>query len=1685
MRFDFQAVLITLALGAGLAFGQSAPVISAVSASPPGISQTLAPLSGGAFTLTLRGQNFEAGSQVSMGGTVLATTFVSATEVTATVPAGSLLTAGTAAIKVTNPGNAISNSIDLRVVERGDVNGTRSINIGDALATAINVGGISKPAFPNTVSDINLSGGSNIGDALVLALFAANINPNMPAPAVTSVTPGPAVRGNALTINGTGFSSTASEMRVLFTTSNGVLRIVPSTSSPATMTVTVPSNAVSGAIQIFRTDTPTGSPEFPIVVSGTDTPLILTSISPFYNLTGGSSITLAGLGFDPAPANNTVSFRAAGGTVAGNVTAASSTSLTVTVPATALCGAVAVTVGSATSNARATTVISETACPVQLVDILGGGAPGDIVVLEVTGADSGVPSNNVVKFTTASGTADALVLQSGKTALTVRIPAGAVEGNVTLTVGGQTSPPLVYRPIPAPDAPTLSAIDPVSGTAGTAVNVTVTGTNFINGATQVGVSGSGIAVGAVTVNNASSLSTTLTLAGAATPGARSLTVTTPGGTSGALTFTVIAPAIATVQFLDSANAVTKELVVKEGGTLQVQLKIVDAAGNTRTDVVPSYSSIDTDIATINSSGIITGVRFGYSTVTATAGGTIATGTISVAQVTTGVSGVDANAIALDQARRLYLALSQDHTIRVAEDLSQEPQIYAGTAQTPGLQNAPRLQSLFRNPAFLAIDNSEGSLYVSDSANHVIRRVRPGTSGVVETFAGTGAAGSQNGSRETAQFNNPQGIALDSAGNLWVADAGNHTIRRITLATGVVDTIAGLAGTPGSADGAGTQALFNGPAGLAIEPETLSQQLDRFRRGGAPGGTRLIVADKNNGLIRRVRSTGEVETLAFTGSTLRSIERSKSAREAYAAITFTAPASVAVDALGAVYVAETNGKVKVVLPGGEVVAALPPNTVDNPKGIAVGQGGQLIVTGGNRSAVEVRFGVPEIANFSPVKAGNKGGTEITIHGRNFSPDTIVVLGGVLVTNAQVLSTQTIRMTTPVVASGVTTLTVQNRGGLVQRPYPIEPDTLSALAAGRITTVAGGSTFVGDGSPASSSSVAPWSATVDRAGNIYIADTGHHRIRRVDGVTGIISTVAGIGNATFAGDNGPATAASLNTPTGVAVDGAGNLYIADTSNHRIRKVAATTGIITTVAGTGESGTPVENVAATSSPLANPAGVAVDGNGNLFIADSDNNRIRKVSASTGVIVTYAGTDAFLAAGDGGPATAAAFDPQGIAMDSAGNVFIVDSFNNRIRKITASTGIVTTVASGLSGPNGVAVDSSGNVFIADTGNRRIRRVTSGGGVSTIAGTGVSGSTGDNGTASAATFVDPYGVTVDSAGNILVSDLGAYRLRKIDGRTGVIATFAGDGQLGYPGDDGPATAAGLNFPAGVAADLNGNLFISDSDRVRKLTASTGTITTYVPGSQLKGPTALATDSSGNLYIADSDNHRILKVTPAGAITTIAGTTGTAGFSPTLLNSPLGLVLDGQGNLLIADTGNSRVRKLNLSTGVLTAVAGNGQFDFTGDGGQATAAALNFPIGVALDSAGNIYIADTLNSRIRKVTVSTGIMTTVAGNGTLGFSGDNGSATAAALNFPIGVAVDSGGNVYIADTFNSRIRKIASGAISTVIGNGTFDSAGDNGSASAATVALPITIAFDASGNLMIADAHPIARIRVVKGAPN
>ncbi|MCE7957971.1 MAG: hypothetical protein DYH06_08555, partial [Acidobacteria bacterium ACB2] len=671
--------------------------------------------------------------------------------------------------------------------------------------------------------------------------------------------------------------------------------------------------------------------------------------------------------------------------------------------------------------------------------------------------------------------------------------------------------------------------------------------------------------------------------------------------------------------------------------------------------------------------------------------------------------------------------------------------------------------------FAAADSS-GNLYVTDVGNNTIRKVTP--AGVVTTLAGlAGSPGAADGTGSAAQFDGPLGVAVDASGNVYVADYWNHTIRKVTPA-GVVTTLAGLAGSAGSADGTGSAAQFNRPAGVAVDSSGI-----------------VYVAESRNHTIRKVTPAGAVTTLAGLAGSPGSADGTGSAAR------FGYPDGVAVDASGNVYVADSlNHTIRKVTPAGAVTTL-------------AGLAGSSGAADGTGSAA--RFDDPD-------------GMAVDASGNLYVAD---------------YGNHTIRYVTP---------------------------------AGVVTTLAGlaGSAGSADGTGSAARFDNPIGVAVDASGIIYVADYWNHTIRKVT-PAGVVTTLAGLAGSSGAAD-GTGSAAQFSFPEGLAADISGSLYVADRGNRTIRRVTPA-GVVTTLAGLAGSLGSADGTGSTAR-FGGPAGVAVDSSGNVYVADASNHTIRKVTPA-GDVTTLAGLALSPGSADGTGSAARFKDPHGVAVDGAGNVYVADRGNHTIRVVT-SVGVVTLLA-GLAGspgsadgtgsaarfrlPSGVAVDGAGSVYVTDDNNHTIRKVTPTGVVTTSAGlAGVSGNA--DGTGSGARFRFPSDVAAGPSGEVLVADYDNHAIRRGTAALADAATIDHpEGPVGQARqlDTAPQTATSwlwrqTRIPAGSTASLSSTavrnpVFTPDvaGYYVFRLTASDGTATSITEVSLDAVPAASAAVSGG------------------------------------------------------------------------------------------------------------------------------------------------------------------------------------------------------------------------------------------------
>jgi sugar lactone lactonase YvrE len=672
-------------------------------------------------------------------------------------------------------------------------------------------------------------------------------------------------------------------------------------------------------------------------------------------------------------------------------------------------------------------------------------------------------------------------------------------------------------------------------------------------------------------------------------------------------------------------------------------------------------------------------------------------------------------------------------------------------------------------------------------------------------------------------------------------------------------------------------------------------------------------------------------------------------------------------------------------------------------------------------------------------------------------------------------------TPTVGAAVQSyaITATNSGGSLAKvltlAVAVAPPTISGFLASPITVPMGSPTTLSwtlSGDPASALTInganvlgAVSASVVPSRRQTYTLSAAN-----LKGSSQALTTVAARGLDLLAGNvDGPGwiddtgTAARFNQPQGLAADGVGNLYVADSTNQTIRKITPG-GAVTTFAGS------VGQMASWDGATAgfrNPAGLAIDAAGNLFVADRSNSSIRKVTPA-GVTSTLAGMSGASGSADGTGAVARFAAPTGLAITAAGDLIVADTNNHLLRKVTAA-GVVTTFAgsAGLSGtadgtgsaarfnyPEGVVVHTNGNIYVTDRGNQTLRQVTPAGVVTTLAGSaGLSGTL--DGTGAAARFNNPRSVTVDMAGDLWVSD-SSQTLRKVT-TAGLVTTVAG-GVSAYGWVDGPAASARFNGLAGLAFLPSGRLAIADEfnhavrlmDMTQGLSTfagappQTGNTDGFGASARFSNPTSVAVDGNGNAYVADYGNSAIRKITPASQTTTLAGTAG--------LSSPTGLALDSTGNLFVIDSTNHTLLRIT-PLGAMSTLAGLAGSAGSADGTGA-AARFNYPNMVAIDNSGNLYLTETGNHTIRKVTPG-GVVTTIAGlAGTAGLADGNGAA--ARFNMPTGIAVDGSGNLFVGDMNNNKIRKVTPAGDVTTLALSTF-------------INWPRGLAFAPAGNLLVA----------------
>ncbi len=955
--------------------------------------------------------------------------------------------------------------------------------------------------------------------------------------------------------------------------------------------------------------------------------------------------------------------------------------------------------------------------------------------------------------------------------------------------------------------------------------------------------------------------------------------------------------------------------------------------------------------------------------------------------------------------------------------------------------------------------------------------------MITTIAGTGSrgGGGDGGAATAAQLNFVSDLEADALGNIYLADINEGRIRKISP-TGRITTIAGAGGRRHSGDrGPAIDAGLDTPGGIALD-----------------SAGNLFLSEYWPGWLRKINAAGIIDTIAGTGEQLSTGNMGLAIDAA-----LDRPGYIAVDSYGNLYVSEFFGdRVRILRPTAKLSSfAVPLGTSGDSVVLTVSEAGSLRWNGAPLAHGTEAFA----AN------GNRYALEQTASGA-------------------IAATYIPRQQTVELREGKTVTLVDGEAGVWHigdqvaangyrhvedgQEYLLEwTGAQWRLAKYTIRTVAG-TVDVAEGILATEARLFnPQAVAVDSAGNAYVTESSNHRVRKID-ASGIITTIAGTGERGYAGDGGPATQAELDSPRGIGVNWLGEIFVADHGNDVVRKIDLL-GRIATIN--------------TSGPLFNPEGLGLDSFGNVLITELHprNHLVRRIDVR-GNVTTIAGVARQRGGfeGDGSAAKARLYYPRAVAADAAGNVYVADSLNQRVRKI-APAGTIRTIAgtgergySGdggpamdaqLAGPSGLLVDTAGNVYISDAGNYRIRKVDSSGMIETIAGTGEPGNFGNGGPAVEAGLRFPRNLAMDASDNLFIADTGNDTVRRISG-SGTIEPFAGSGEPFDKRDGGPASLAQFNYPNDIAADVAGNVYVLDSNQVRRIDpngmiaaiAGTGESSHSGDGgpaiaAELRNPTELELDAAGNLYLAGRFDHRVRKIDAAGAITTIAGT-GERGFSgdggaatEAQLASPRSIAVDSVGNVYVADEINHRLRKIDTS-GVITTFAGtgirdrtaefgyvtstgDGPSDYHWDGGSAPAAAtrLSFPSELAMDANGILYVFDwgnrsSFNGRVGKI--------------------DTASSEPLIMPLPpmdvprflTGFDVDDSGNVFVFSR-GSVLMFDSGGSGTTVAGGGETRFIGDGEPAGGVFMGWSANIALDPKGNIWVADSWS-RRVHVLEPVP-
>lgn len=1014
-------------------------------------------------------------------------------------------------------------------------------------------------------------------------------------------------------------------------------------------------------------------------------------------------------------------------------------------------------------------------------------------------------------------------------------------------------------------------------------------------------------------------------------------------------------------------------------------------------------------------------------------------------------------VKVDANNNLFIADTYNHCVRKVEAATGKIYTIAGNRK-PGFSGDGKLavNARLNYPSGVEVD-SDGNVYIADRDNYRIRKVDVAT-GIITTIAGVGLGGNYGDGdlAVAAQLSNPKDLVLDSNGNLLIATG--HKVRKINFSTGIITTIAGSA-TFG----------FSGDGGLAV-----NAQLSDVNGVDVDNNGNVFIADSQNHRIRKVdAATGNISTVAGSANIglFGDFGNATSAALNY-------PTGVKVNGTGGFYIADYNNYTMRYVDKNGMITSVAGAGYSGPMGqyfyvtgIDIATSGEIYFTSNNYI-----YKISQTWDFITVAGNGEAGYAL-----GYSGD------GGQATAAQFSKSGRVA--------------IDSDGNI----YIADNHRIRKLtvATGVVTVIAGNgqSSSSGDGGLAVNARVGfPKALTLDANNNIYIVDGYRSSVRKIDANTKIITTVAGGGRSVDEGE--PATNAKFNQPIQVVVDAAGNLYILNKGDHQVRKVDAVTKTIATVAGNGTRGFSGDGGLAVNAQMHYPTDMAVDTQGNIYICDRHNYRIRKVNTS-GMITTIFGNGKSYKSGDGGLAVNASGAPETIMLDAQNNIYL------NSRKIDAATGIISSLTSN-GGDKGLESSDNSEYLTTDylTSDNQGNLYTYG--YKLIPATEIDVKYGSKSIKNG--FSQSFGSIAQHVSknlSFIIKNKGVKKLNLTNINVTGDFTFTGN----YPSSLDVGASATITIAMNVTSIGNktGSLTIqnNDPDETTYVIQLTGQVyapvstpvttksqylMSWIGGTGVDGysgdngdaklaqfdfPSGMATDGSGNIYVAELSNHTVRKINVAtGIVTTVAGN-GTSGYSgdgglavDAKMDNPQHIALDSKDNLYIVDHSNHCVRRVDAKTGIITTIVGKGYQGYSGDGALAKNATLNYPMGLAIDANDHIYISDGWNHCIRKINAQTGIITTIAGTGTLGYSGDGGLATNAQMGYPSGIAVNSKGDIYIADDHHHYIRTVdaGTGVITTIAGTGKMYSSIGDGLAVNASFYKIYSLKLDLNENLMVTD---------------